>query len=261
MPHLTIDLREEFRAGVVEPLAGRPRGGPDARTRACAATATCASTRCSSWPTRLGARDARHRPLRARRTTRRPLLRVAADPRQGPELRARGARARVAGAAALPARRADEARGARARRAGGPGGRAPARLAGPVLPGGHGPGGVPRAPRRPGERPGGSSTATAACSGATAATTLHGRPAPRPRHRRRAEPLYVLATDARRNTCHGRPARGAARRRRSRCATRRCTATGGASTRQAALPVGARAGGRRGDPARGTPRAPSPAPA
>ena len=70
LPHLTLDLRERFRAEVVDDfLAGYARGRAR-RTRACAATAWCASTRCSSWPARLGAAHAGHRPLRAHRPRR-----------------------------------------------------------------------------------------------------------------------------------------------------------------------------------------------
>ena len=89
-------------------------------TPACAATAPCASTRCSSSPTRLGADAPRHRPLRAR-ARRRPSRCCGwrADDAQGPELRARRARTRLARAAALPAGGHDQGRGARARRAGG----------------------------------------------------------------------------------------------------------------------------------------------
>ena len=44
IPHLTLDLENEFRAGVVGPfLRGYAEGAP--RTRACSATASSASTR------------------------------------------------------------------------------------------------------------------------------------------------------------------------------------------------------------------------
>ena len=61
-------------------------------TRASAATATCASTRCSSWPTASAARTPRHRPLRAHGRDRRRARAAAARrrrQRQGPDLHAR----------------------------------------------------------------------------------------------------------------------------------------------------------------------------
>ena len=94
----------------------------------------------------------------------------------------------VARAAALPARRAAQARGARARRAR-PAWRSRAGrdsqdlcfLAGTA------PRSVPRAPRRPRPAPRADRRPRRArCSASTAARTLHGRPAPRPWHRRAA---------------------------------------------------------------------------
>ena len=144
MPHFTLDLRPEFRAGVVDPfLEGYAAG--ETPTRACAATGTCGWTRCSTSPTR-SARDLATGHY-ARVT--RPAGCCAPPPtRQGPGLHARGALAGVARPHALPARRADEARGALARRRGRVAGRDPRRVAGPVFPRGHREGAVPRPSRR-----------------------------------------------------------------------------------------------------------------
>ena len=50
MPHLSIDLRAEFRAGVVEPwLAAHAAGLTPNPCVRC--NGSCASTRCSSSPT------------------------------------------------------------------------------------------------------------------------------------------------------------------------------------------------------------------
>ena len=68
---------------------------------------------------RLGCATARHRPLRADRRARPPRRAAAARrrrPRQGSDLHAGGARAELAGADALPARRADQAGGQADRR-------------------------------------------------------------------------------------------------------------------------------------------------
>ncbi len=61
-PISPIDLRDEFRAGVVEPFIAGYAGG-EHPTRAWAATATCVWTPCSRWPT-AGAPAPGHGPLR-----------------------------------------------------------------------------------------------------------------------------------------------------------------------------------------------------
>ncbi len=91
-------------------------------------------------------------------------------------------------------------------------GRAQARLPGPVLPGRHRAVALPGPPRRPSE-PGGAGSdrrrRRAASSAATAARTVHGRPAPRPRDRRRRAAVRAGHRSAREHR-DGRPARGAA---------------------------------------------------
>ena len=91
LPHFTLDLRPEFRAGVVDPfLAGYARGRP--RTRASAATATSAWTRCSTSRIALG--RAYLATGHYARVTDDGLLRVAADPAKDQTLHARRARRR-----------------------------------------------------------------------------------------------------------------------------------------------------------------------
>ena len=82
LAHFTIDLRDEFRAGVVEPLSLAMRRGRR-RTRASAATGTSASTQCSSSPTAWVARalaTGHYARTAEPDHDRGPLLRVAADP-------------------------------------------------------------------------------------------------------------------------------------------------------------------------------------
>ena len=105
----------EFRAGRRRPLAGRPRGGADPQP-----------VRALQRP-RAPRRDGRlRRPARRAPPGHGPLRAVAGRaaarrrrPGEGPGLHARRDRAGDARAAALPARRADQAAGARARRRGG----------------------------------------------------------------------------------------------------------------------------------------------
>ena len=183
------------------------------RTRACAATATCASTRCSSSPTRLGAR--RRSPpatTRAWSTTATAAAARRRRPGQGPDLHARRARAALARAAALPARRAAQARrSARWRAEAGLPVAAQAGLPGPLLPGRHRPrgflarhGGLARRARAR------SSIATARVLGRhRGAPPLHRRPAPRPRRRRRRAAVRARAPTRAANPVDRRPARRA----------------------------------------------------
>ena len=236
LPHLTLDLRDEFRAGVVDAVPRRARRGPARRTRACAATATCASTRCSRSPTALGADDARHRPLRARRpTTARAAAARRRRPGQGPELHARraGAGRRWRGCASRSGELTQAARCASSRRAR-PGCRSRDKpdSPGPLLPRRH----RPRRASSPataalGERARArSSTGAAACSAATAASTRFTVGQRRGLGVGGGEPLYVLATDAAHQPRHRRPARGSCVARTSRSRGARCTATAPAST-------------------------------
>ena len=279
LPHFTLDLREEFRAGVVDAVPRRPRRRADARTRACAATATSASTRCSSSPT--ASAPPRWPPATTRAARADGAAARRRRPGQGPELHARRPRARVARAPALPARRADQARGPRARGRGRPARRAQDRLPGPVLPRRHG-AARPSSPATAAcaSAPARSSTAPAACSAATAATTTSrsasaggsasgGGAALRARDRRAREPVLVgpreaLAThevavrdailhrdaarvDRVKLRYRSRPC--PCRRRSGERAGRRCTCTSRSSAPRRDRPpcLDRRRGGRRGD--------------
>ena len=128
LPHFTLDLRAEFRAGVVEPfLAGHAAG---VTPNPCVgATATSASTPWSSSPTGRRAALATGHYARTARTD------CCAPPPTPPRTRATCSprSPRFARAAAVPARRADQAAGPRARRRGRSAGRLQARVAGPCF--------------------------------------------------------------------------------------------------------------------------------
>ena len=156
---------------------------------------------------RLGSRDARDRPLRARAATKPslaagPLLRMAADEAKDQSYVLAALAPRSLARLRFPLGELRKAAGARARRARRPGGRAQARLAGSVLSGGHASRRLPRAPRRAGgARPGAivdrggqrarraRAARTRSPSVSATGSALGGR-----------EPLYVLATDAHANT-------------------------------------------------------------
>ena len=91
LPHLTLDLRDEFRAGVVEPwLAGHAAGlTPNPCVRCNGHVRLDAMLDLAE---RLGA--ARLATGHYARVTADGLIRAAADPRQGPGVHARRARAR-----------------------------------------------------------------------------------------------------------------------------------------------------------------------
>ena len=202
MPHFTLDLRAEFRAGVVDPfLAGYAAGETPNPCVGCNGHVRLDAM--LELARRVWARRPRHRPLRAGHRRRAAARRRR--PGQGPDLHALRALAGVAGADALPAGRADEAGGARAGRRGRAAGRDAAGVPGPVLPRRHGQGALPRAACGPGGRAGEIVSAAGDV-------------------RRRAPRLPPL---------HRRPAQGARRRRRpSRCTscapTRRRTASSSA---------------------------------
>ena len=147
-----------------------------------------------------GLRRAGHGPLRAHRGARRRAGAAAARRRrrgQGPDLHAGRAEARVAGADALPPRRAAQARGARDRGRGRPAGGRQGRLPGPVLPGRHQPRPVPGAPRRRSRAGRGtSSTPPAPSSVATTASTASPSASAAASASTAAEPLFVLDKDA-----------------------------------------------------------------
>ena len=185
-----------------------------------------------------------HRPLRAdRRRRRRPAARRGRRPGEGPELHARRAAAAVAGTAALPADRADQAAGARDRRPPRPLGRPQAREPGPLLPRRPGKVDVPAPPRRPAGarrrrarplRPGGRPPPRP--------PQLHGRPATRDRRLGRRAALRASPPTPPPTPSPSAPA-PTWRRRGSGSATRSCTATADSvDCGPAALPRSGRAG-------------------
>ena len=92
VPHFSIDLRAEFRAGVVDPWLTDHAAGltPNPCVRCNGSVRLDAMLELAA---RLGSRHARDRPLRAHPSRRSRARTAAADgrrPGQGPELRARG---------------------------------------------------------------------------------------------------------------------------------------------------------------------------
>ena len=231
MPHFTLDLRAEFRAGVVEPwLAGHAAGetpnpcvGCNGHVRLDAMLAFADALGAAALATGHYARVSED-----------GLLRSAADPAKDQAYMLCALSPATLRAHALPARRADQAGGAGAGRRGRPAGRLEGRLAGPLLPRRHRPRGVPGAPRRRARAPGGDRRPRRArARPPPRPPRLHGRPAQgdrrrggraalRARHRRAHEPR------------DGRRAGGAGDAR-------------GGGARRAAAPAGRR--GRRGAPA------------
>ena len=81
IPHVTLDLRERFRPAVVDDFVDELRPRARRPTRACAATARCASTRWWRWPAALGAaRLATGHYARIARDADGPLLRARCRP-------------------------------------------------------------------------------------------------------------------------------------------------------------------------------------
>ena len=222
MPHLSIDLRGEFRAGVVDGwLAGHAAGlTPNPCVRCNGSVRLDAMLELAGSARR---RRARHRPLRARRAPRRdgrccappptrPRTRATCSPALAPESLAR---------LRFPLGDAAQARGPRAgarRRAGGRA-TSPTRRTSASWP-------APAAKR--------SSSATAACARrpgeirrrATAASSASTRGAHLYTVGQRhglgvaaGEPLYVLAHRRAREHGHGRRARGRSAPSASRCGT------------------------------------------
>ncbi len=216
MAHFTLDLREEFRAGVVDPfLAGHAAGvtpnpcvGCNGHVRLDAmvdfADALGAATLATGHYARV---------------TPDGLLRAAADDAKDQTYMLVGRFTCNARAPRLPARRADQARGPRAGRRGGAAGRLQGRLAGPVLPGRHRQGRVPRPPRGARGPPGGDRRRRRArARAAPRRAPLHGRPAQGPRRGRAGAAVRARHRHARqpRRGRHPRRAgdpRGAAARR------------------------------------------------
>ena len=219
MAHLSIDLRAEFRAGWS--TAGWPTTrGPHAQPlRALQRQrAPRRDARAGRAPRGAGARD---RPLRARR---RGPGRCCGPPAtrakdQSYVLRALAPRARWRGCASLSGELHKTEVRAIAERAGLPVARRRDSqdlcfLAGTA------PGALPAiATAASGGGPGRSSTSRAALGEHAGRHTLHRRPAPRPRHLRLPEPLYVLDDGHGHQHRHRRSAGGAAARARCRCAS------------------------------------------
>ena len=214
MPHVTLDLREEFRARRRRSRSSRATRTARRRTRACAATAASASTSCSRSPTASAPRGSRPATTRASSSaTAAACSRARPTPRKDQSYMLAARRPGRARPRLVPARRADEGRdarrgrGRRARRrtpAGEPGGVLPRRRRLPRL---------PRAPRPRGRARAGSSTRRAASS-----ARHDGFWRFTPGQRRglgiaAAEPLYALGADARTNTVVVGPRASLARRR------------------------------------------------
>ena len=197
LPHLTLDLEDRFRAAVVDDFLAEHDARADAeplralqrdralRRDAGAGRARSARARSSPATTRASSDDGEG-----------PLLAARGRPAKDQTYMLAALRPELLGRAAVPARRADQARGARDRARGGAAGGREAREPGPLLPRGHEPRAVPRAPRRRRDRPARSSTARAACSAGTAATAASRSASAAGSAWPRGEPLYVLATDA-----------------------------------------------------------------
>ena len=207
IPHFSIDLREEFRAGVVDGWLQAHHDGGLTPNPCVACNGHVRLDAMLELAERLGAADARHRPLRPRQRGG-PAAWWQATARKDQSYVLSALSASIAGEDALPARLDAQDRGARAGRAGRAGGGPPPRLTGPVLPRGHRPGAVPAAATAasagaPGRSPtsagwSSASTRRATCSPSVSAT---GSASPVP------EPLYVLGTDAATNTVTVGPAR------------------------------------------------------
>ena len=196
IPHLTLDLRESFRAGVVEPFLQGHRDG-ETPNPCVGCNGHVRLDAMLDLAGRLGAATlATGHYARLEDDGAGPLLRAAADPAKDQTYMLSARRPRDAGAAALPARRADQARGPRAGRGGRAAGRAQARVDGPLLPGRHRPRRVPAPPRRRGGGPGDVVDAAGAVLGRHRGH--HGFTVGQRRGIDVAatEPLYVLAKDA-----------------------------------------------------------------
>ena len=214
-------------------VARRPRRGPDAEP--VRALQRPRPPRRDARARRRASARRRSPPATTRASTTTACCARAADPAKDQSYMLAALAPATLARLRFPLGELTQARGARARRARGrPAGRAQARLAGPLLPRRHRPRGA-------------SSPATAACatgpgeivdragpdvSAATAATTLHGRPAPRPRRRRRRRAaLRARRPTPRANTVTVGPRAELRDDARARCATLRCTAPPGGSTR------------------------------
>ena len=244
IPHVTLDLRERFRAEVVDDFLDGYAAGrtPNPCVRCNGEVRFDAMLELAE---RARRRAARHRPLRAHRARRaRP-----AHPRR----RATRARTRATCSPSstrellerlcVPARRPHQGRRARARARGRPAGGRQAREPGPLLRRRPRRPRLPAPPRRPAPAPAGRDRrrATAACSAATRASTTSRSASGAASASAAAEPLYVLARTPRRNRVVVGPQDGArdaracgSRTPRLHRAPRRCRARPAALPRRAA---------------------------
>ena len=211
LPHFTIDLRDEFRAGVVEPfIAGYAAGetpnpcvGCNGHVRLDAMLELADRLGCDTLATGHYARTAEpeHRDG--------PLLRVAADPAKDQTYMLAALSPQSLARMRFPLGDLTKPEVGELAAAGRPARRQQGRLPGPVLHGRHRPRPVPRAPRRArrrlgpivdqdGRRPRPPSRPA----------PLHGRPAARPRHRAPAS----RCTCSTRTRDEPRPGRSRARR-------------------------------------------------
>ena len=184
LPHFTIDLRDAFRAGVVEPfIAGYAEGetpnpcvGCNGHVRLDAMLELADRLGCATLATGHYARTAEPADPAG------PLLRAAEDPAKDQTYMLAALDPASLKAAAVPARRAAQAAGARAGGAGRPAGRIQGRLAGSVFHGGDRPGPL-SGPSRRGRRPAGRTRHDRRNRSWNASRTasVHGRAAARPR--------------------------------------------------------------------------------
>ena len=179
MPHLSIDLRAEFRAGVVDGWLADHAAGltPNPCVRCNGKVRLDAMLELAE---RLGARalaTGHYARVDSEQALADPLLRMAADAGKDQSYVLCALAPRVAGAAALPAGRPAQAPGAGARRAAGLAVAPKPRFPGPLLPRRHPPERLPGAPRRTWRRGRGrSSTCRGGHLGEHSGTPrLHGR--------------------------------------------------------------------------------------
>ena len=221
MAHFTLDLRDQFRAGVVDPWLADHAAGltPNPCVRCNGGVrldAMLAFARRIGAPTLTTGHYARR--------TDDGLLRLAADPAKDQAYMLAGLSRADARAPALPARRPAQSAGPGDRRRARPAGCLQARFAGSLLPGRHRPRRVPGPPRRSGRaarrhrrRRGPRRRAPRGAHHFTVgqrrgpARRRRGRAALRPAHRRRREHRDRRATrragDAHRARARGAPAR------------------------------------------------------
>ena len=238
IPHVTLDLRERFRAEVVDRFIDGYAAGltPNPCVRCNGAVRFDAMLELAD---RLGAaRLATGHYARIARDEHGPLIRAAQDPRKDQSYMLAKLDPSAARSALLPARRPDQGRGARARARRRPAGGRQAREPGPLLRGRARRARLPASPRRaaPAQARARSSTATAACWAGTTASTSSPSASAADSGSAAPEPLYVLDKDAATNrvTVGPRAALARTRVRLSRRAPAPARRVGRA--RQAALP-------------------------